>query len=50
MFTETDKNVVIMGAGPAGLTAVYELTKAGVHSVVLEQDSMVGGISRTVSY
>src|SRR3954453_14932414 len=41
-------NVVIIGAGPAGLTAAYELTKSGVTSTVLEADSVVGGISRTV--
>ncbi|HEX6310922.1 MAG TPA: NAD(P)/FAD-dependent oxidoreductase [Acidimicrobiia bacterium] len=40
-------NVVIVGAGPAGLTAAYMLTKRGVTSTVLESDSIVGGISRT---
>ena len=40
--------VVIAGAGPAGLTAAYELCRAGVTSTVLEADSIVGGISRTV--
>jgi protoporphyrinogen oxidase len=40
-------SVVIIGAGPAGLTAAYQLTKAGVTSTVLESDSIVGGISRT---
>ena len=44
------KNVVIVGAGPAGLTAAYELCKAGVRSVILEKDKVVGGISRTVNY
>jgi protoporphyrinogen oxidase len=43
-------NVVIIGAGPAGLTAAYDLCKAGVSSVVLEKDNVVGGISRTVNY
>ena len=42
---------VIVGAGPAGLTAAYELTKHGQRVVVLESDpEYVGGISRTVSY
>ena len=40
--------MVIVGAGPAGLTAAYELVKAGRHRVVLEADDVVGGISRTV--
>jgi protoporphyrinogen oxidase len=44
----TDPNVVIIGAGPAGLTAAYMLSKRGVASTVLESDSVVGGISRTV--
>jgi protoporphyrinogen oxidase len=42
---------VIVGAGPAGLTAAYELAKHREHVVVLESDpDYVGGISRTVSY
>ncbi len=40
--------VVIIGAGPAGLTAAYELLKIGAHPIVLEADAQVGGISRTV--
>ncbi len=49
--SESDqKPVVIIGAGPAGLTAAYELSKAEVRSVVLEKDRVVGGISRTVSH
>ncbi|HEY8581782.1 MAG TPA: FAD-dependent oxidoreductase, partial [Capillimicrobium sp.] len=41
--------VVIIGAGPAGLTAAYELvTRYGIRSTVIESDTVVGGISRTV--
>ena len=43
----TDHNVVIIGAGPAGLTAAYMLTKRGVAPTVVEADHVVGGISRT---
>jgi len=43
--------VVIIGAGPAGLTAGYLLSKHGKSVVVLEQDATsVGGISRTVEH
>ena len=42
--------VVIIGAGPAGLTAAYQLCKAGIPSLILEKDRVVGGISRTVNY
>ena len=41
--------IVIIGAGPAGLTAAYMLTKRGVASTVLEADDIVGGISRTAN-
>jgi protoporphyrinogen oxidase len=41
--------VVIIGAGPAGLTAAYILAERyGIRSTILESDSVVGGISRTV--
>ncbi len=40
----------IIGAGPAGLSAAWELSRAGASCEVLEQDSVVGGISRTVNY
>jgi protoporphyrinogen oxidase len=44
---DTDR-VVVIGAGPAGLTAAHELAKRGVRCTVLESDDVVGGISRTV--
>ena len=43
----SEHDVVIIGAGPAGLTAAYMLTKRGVAPTVLEADTVVGGISRT---
>ncbi|HET6566584.1 MAG TPA: NAD(P)/FAD-dependent oxidoreductase [Rhodothermales bacterium] len=45
-----DQHVIIIGGGPAGLTAAYELGKASVKSTVLEADDIVGGISRTANY
>ncbi len=44
-------SVIVIGAGPAGLTAAYLLSKAKVPVTVLEADPQyVGGISRTVTY
>jgi protoporphyrinogen oxidase len=45
------KHVVIMGAGPAGLTAAYELMKHDVPVTVIERDPhQVGGLARTVEH
>ena len=49
-ISQKDKNVVIIGAGPAGLTAAYQLCKASVPSTILEKDTVFGGLSRTVNY
>ena len=44
-------DVAIIGAGPAGLTAGYLLTKAGMTVAIIEKDARyVGGISRTVEH
>ena len=43
--------VVVVGAGPAGLTAAYMLAKHDLCSItVLESDDIVGGIARTAQY
>lgn len=42
--------VVVIGAGPGGLTAAYLLAKQRVQVTVLEADDIVGGISRTAAY
>lgn len=45
------EHVAIIGAGPAGLTAAFLLSREGVNVTVLERDPRyVGGISRTVEY
>ena len=41
---------VILGGGPAGLSAAFELTRQGCTPLVLETDEVVGGLARTVSY
>lgn len=43
-----DRGTVVIGAGPAGLTAAYELLRHGMPVRVFESDHVVGGISRTV--
>jgi protoporphyrinogen oxidase len=44
------KHLVVIGGGPAGLTAAYELVKYGLRPTVVEKGSMVGGLARTESY
>lgn len=46
----TTPRIVIIGAGPAGLTAAYELVKQGYTPLVVEASGQVGGISRTERY
>ncbi|PYU24786.1 MAG: FAD-dependent oxidoreductase [Acidobacteria bacterium] len=49
-FSSHHQSVVIIGAGPAGLTAAAELSEHGVAAVVVEADDAVGGLARTVNY
>lgn len=51
MKSPEKKIAVIAGAGPAGLTAAYELLKnTDIHPIVLEATDAIGGISQTVNY
>jgi protoporphyrinogen oxidase len=50
MSTDSPRQFVIIGGGPAGLTAAYQLTKLGHKPIVLEKDAILGGISRTEEY
>ncbi len=42
------QKVIILGAGPAGLSAGYALAKQGYEVVLIEKEAQVGGISKTV--
>ena len=46
------KKALIIGAGPAGLTAAYELLKKGedIDVTVFEESEHMGGIAKTVDY
>ena len=48
------KKIIIIGAGPAGITAAYELLRKGnkdeYEIIILEESNEIGGISRTVKY
>ncbi len=48
--TKNDSKVMIIGAGPGGLTAAFELAKRKISSVIIEKDEVVGGIARTVNF
>src|SRR6185369_12748579 len=49
-MASAERPVVVIGAGPAGLTAAYDLTRRGVPTVVFDADVQVGGLAKTVVY
>ena len=48
MTNENSQTALVLGGGPAGLTAAYLLGKAGTGAVVLEAEDQVGGLAKTV--
>ena len=44
------KKFIVVGAGPAGISAGYELQKAGLEVKILKKSSSVGGLARTTKY
>ena len=46
----SERSFLVIGGGPAGLTAAYELTRLGFRPCVLEKDEIVGGLARTQTY
>jgi protoporphyrinogen oxidase len=50
MILEPHSSVIIVGAGPAGLTAAYESLKRNLRPTVVEKSGQVGGIARTELY
>ena len=50
-MTDKSRTAIIIGAGPAGLTAAYELLRhSDIKPVIFEASEYVGGISKTVRY
>src|SRR3954453_20925797 len=45
----TDGRIVVLGAGPAGMSAAWRLSELGRSVVVLEKDRAVGGMGKTIT-
>ena len=44
------EHIIVVGGGPAGLTAAYELVQRGMRPTVLERDALIRGLARTECY
>ena len=44
------KKFIVIGAGPAGISAAYELNKAGLEVKIFEKFESVGGLARTTKF
>ncbi|MDR1631253.1 MAG: NAD(P)/FAD-dependent oxidoreductase [Oscillospiraceae bacterium] len=50
-MADTQKTAIIIGAGPAGLTAAYQMLKeTDMKPIILEETGVIGGISQTAQY
>src|SRR3977135_1387554 len=50
LHTTPEGPIVIIGAGPAGLTCAYALAKQGIPCLVVDADCRVGGLAQTAEY
>lgn len=50
MRSVSEFDYIIVGAGPSGLVTAYELQKRGFTSLIVDRDSKVGGLSKSVTY
>ena len=48
MTHDSSQTTLVLGGGPAGLTAGYMLAREGLETIVFEADDQVGGIAKTV--
>ena len=44
------REIYVLGTGPAGMAAAYTATKKGQPVVVVERDSQVGGLAKSIKY